>query len=249
MTCYRIQFRLICTCLTLAMAQLSSEETSKANRFNEVMPSAKSAKNEPLVYELPPLPYAFDALEPVISAEIMKLHYTKHHQAYVNNLNKTLKEFAEAEKKQNLAKMSELEGLIEFNGGGHLNHSIFWTNLAPKEKGGGQLPKGSLSEAINQQFGSLEELIAKFDAKLLAIQGSGWGWLGYDPATKRLVIATTTNQEPLSKLGYIPLLGIDIWEHAYYLQYKNAKTDYVKAIWEIVNWNNVQERYDQAKKG
>ena len=103
MNCYRIQFRLICTCLTLAMAQLSSEETNKANRFNEVMPSAKSAKNDPLVYELPPLPYAFDALEPVISAEIMKLHYSKHHQAYVNNLNKALKEFAEAEKKQKTA--------------------------------------------------------------------------------------------------------------------------------------------------
>ena len=196
--------------------------------------------------KLPQLPYDFNALEPVISAEIMMLHYTKHHQAYVNNLNKALEQYADAEAKNDVAQMIALQSAIKFNGGGHVNHSIFWTNLAPQSKGGGELAKGSLLDALTAEFGSKDNLIEQMSSKSVAIQGSGWGWLGYNKAKKRLEIATCDNQDPLSTKGLIPLLGIDVWEHAYYLQYKNVRADYVKSIWSVVNWKNVEERFQNA---
>lgn len=199
-------------------------------------------------YQLPVLPYDFADLEPVISAEIMTLHYTKHHQTYVNNLNKALEQYAEAESKQNLAQMIALEQAIKFNGGGHVNHSIFWTNLISEKKGGGVLEKGKLLDALTQEFGSLDAFIEQFSAKTVAIQGSGWGWLGFNKARKRVEIATCDNQDPLSTKGLIPLLGIDVWEHAYYLQYKNVRAEYAKAIWKIINWKNVEERFIEASK-
>lgn len=195
-------------------------------------------------FELPDLPYDFSALEPFISAEIMELHYTKHHQTYVNNLNNLLEQYAEAEQKDNLQKQIALQQGIRFNGGGHVNHSIFWTNLAPKGEGGE--PQGELAAAIEAEFGSLSNLVDQFSAKTVAVQGSGWGWLGYNKEKKRLEIATCVNQDPLSTTGLIPLLGVDVWEHAYYLQYKNVRPDYVKAVWNIVNWQNVAERFAQA---
>jgi superoxide dismutase, Fe-Mn family len=198
-------------------------------------------------YELPKMPYDFSALEPVISGQIMELHYTKHHQAYVNNLNAALEKYQEAESKKEIAMMIALEAAIKFNGGGHVNHSIFWTNLAPIGKGGGEPPKGELVQAIKTQFGSVEELIEKLSAKAVAIQGSGWGWLGYDNSNHKLVIAACANQDPLSTQGYVPLLGIDVWEHAYYLQYKNVRADYVKNIWKVVNWHNIEERFLKAR--
>lgn len=191
--------------------------------------------------KLPSLPYDFNELEPVISAEIMSLHYNKHHKAYVDNLNKALDLYAEAEKRNDLTAMIALQPQLRFNGGGHLNHSIFWTNLAPKNKGGGELPQGPLAAAINTSFGSIDKLIEQMSAKAVAVQGSGWAWLGSNKATGRLEIATCANQDPL--LDLVPLLGIDVWEHAYYLQYKNVRADYVKAIWGIVNWKNVAERH------
>ncbi len=188
-------------------------------------------------YQLPELPYAYEALEPVISAEIMKLHHSKHHQAYVNNLNAALEAYAKADLEGQIA----LEPAIRFNGGGHINHSIFWTNLCPKAQF--VPPSGALLKAIEGQFGSLQAFIDKFTAAATAIQGSGWAWLGYRKATKRLAIVTTSNQDPVVTQNLVPLLGIDVWEHAYYLQYKNVRADYVKAIWQIINWKNVEQRY------
>jgi Fe-Mn family superoxide dismutase len=199
--------------------------------------------------QLPELPYDFAALEPAISAEIMELHYKKHHQAYVTNLNKALEQYTEAENKGDLSKLIQLQSAIRFNGGGHINHSIFWTNLAPTSQGGGQAPEGALGKAINDLFGSLQNFIDAFSAKCIAVQGSGWGWLTYDPDLKRLGICACPNQDPVAIHGRIPLLGIDVWEHAYYLQYKNVRADYVKAIWSVINWKNVSERYDAAIKG
>lgn len=199
-------------------------------------------------YQLPPLPYGLDELEPIISAEIMNLHYNKHHQAYVTNLNKALEQYAEAAQKNDIAAMIALQSAIKFNGGGHVNHSIFWTNLAPISKGGGQPPEGELREAINKDFGSLEKFIEIMSTKAGAVQGSGWGWLGLNKANGRLEIVTCENQDPLSTKGLTPLLGIDVWEHAYYLQYKNVRPDYLKAIWNVVNWKNVSERFTQARK-
>lgn len=200
-------------------------------------------------HEQPELPYDFNALEPVISAEIMELHYTKHHKGYVKNLNTALEKYFEANNKMDLQAMIALQSSINFNGGGHINHSIFWTNLAPVSKGGGGAPKGALADAIKKEFGSVEQLIESFNAKTGAIQGSGWGWLGYCREKKRVMFETCQNQDPLSTKGLIPLLGIDVWEHAYYLQYKNVRPDYLKNIWKVVNWKNVEERFEKAHKG
>jgi len=196
---------------------------------------------------LPDLPYDYGALEPIISGEIMKIHHQKHHQAYVNNFNIAQEKYLDAEAKGDISTMVSLQGAIKFNGGGHVNHSIFWTNLAPQSCGGGEAPTGDLAQAINAEFGSLQAFQEKFNGLTAAVQGSGWGWLGYDKGAKKLAIATCANQDPLSITGLVPLLGIDVWEHAYYLQYKNMRPDYLKAIWKVVNWRNVAERYSAAK--
>jgi len=196
-----------------------------------------------VLYELPDLAYDFNALEPVIAAEIMELHYTKHHRAYVTNLNASLEKYYEAENRGDMAGMIGLQQAIRFNGGGHVNHSIFWTHLAPPSRGGGEPPTGELLQAIEQEFGSLSAFIEKMSALSISIQGSGWGWLGWNPNSKKLCLAACANQDPLSTQGLIPLLGIDVWEHAYYLQYKNVRADYVKNIWKVIHWKNVDKRF------
>jgi superoxide dismutase, Fe-Mn family len=194
-------------------------------------------------YELPDLPYDYSALEPVISGEIMELHHSKHHKAYVTNLNAALEKYKEAEAKNDLKTCLSLESAIAFNGGGHINHSIFWAVLAPTKEGGGSPPSGELAAAITQQYGSFDAFKESFTQMTVAVQGSGWGWLGLCPKTSRLVMHPCPNQVPLSNLGLIPLMGIDVWEHAYYLQYKNVRPDYVKAIWGVINWKAVEKRY------
>jgi superoxide dismutase, Fe-Mn family len=195
---------------------------------------------------LPPLPYPYNALEPYVSEEIMTIHHTKHHQTYVNALNAAEAAFAQAPSpKERIALLSALK----FNGGGHINHSLFWKNLAPaKEKGGegGQLQPGPLKEAIDRDFGGLENLKKEFNAQTAAIQGSGWGWVGYNSKTKKLEYVSTANQDPL--LSHIPIIGVDIWEHAYYLQYKNVRPDYLKAIWSVINFREAEDRYVAATK-
>lgn len=192
-------------------------------------------------YQLPELPYDFNALEPVISAEIMELHYSKHHKAYVTNLNTALEKYHEAETKNDVSQMISLQAAIKFNGGGHINHSIFWTILCPLSKAQ-EGPKGELAKMIDRDFGSFDQFKEKLTNASVAIQGSGWGWLGYNKGQKRLEIAACANQDPLSAQGLVPLLGIDVWEHAYYLQYKNVRADYVKNIWKIINWQQVEHR-------
>ena len=195
-------------------------------------------------FTLPKLPYDYAALEPVISGEIMHFHHEKHHNAYTNNLTVALEKYSSAEAKDDLELMISLQQAIRFNGGGYLNHAFFWETLAPKADGGGELAGGELFNQIKQQFGSLESFIEKFNAKTVAVQGSGWGWLGFCPENKILMIMTTFNQDTLqSTHGVIPLLGIDVWEHAYYLQYKNARPDYLKMIWQVINWAKVSDRY------
>ncbi|HSX13874.1 MAG TPA: superoxide dismutase [Chlamydiales bacterium] len=192
-------------------------------------------------YQLPELPYDFNALEPVISAEIMELHYTKHHKAYVTNLNTALEKYHDAETKNDVSQMITLQAAIKFNGGGHINHSIFWTILTSPSKAQ-EGPKGDLAKIIERDFGSFDQFKEKLSNAAVGVQGSGWGWLGYNKGQKRLEIATCANQDPLSAQGLVPLLGIDVWEHAYYLQYKNVRADYVKNIWKIINWQQVEHR-------
>lgn len=195
-----------------------------------------------MVYTLPILPYALNELEPFISAEIMRLHYEKHHAGYVKNTNEALQKLSEAMEQNNLAQQIVIQESITFNGGGHLNHSLFWENLAPKAKGGGALQEGELKSRLIATYGSVEHFIELMSTACTTLQGSGWGWLGLSKAEKQLHIVTTQNHNlPITK-GFEPLLCIDVWEHAYYLQYKNVRADYVKALWQIINWNTVEER-------
>ncbi len=175
--------------------------------------------SSPTNFSLPDLTYDYGDLEPFINAEIMKIHHTKHHQAYVTNLNIAYEKMHEAMHKNDVSTIVSLQQGIRFNGGGHLNHSIFWKNLIGPKNGGGELENGDLSKMITAQYGSLDSFQTAMNAACVGVQGSGWGWLGYDKANKRLAIATTANQDPLqATTGLIPLLGIDVWEHAYYLQ-------------------------------
>lgn len=197
-------------------------------------------------YQLPDLPYDFNALEPVISAKIMELHYTKHHKGYVTNLNAALEKYHEAETKHDVSATIALQSAVKFNGGGHINHSIFWTILAPTSLGLNGGPKGELAEMIARDFGSFDAFKEKFNTMTTGIQGSGWGWLGFNKAQQRLEMATCANQDPLSTQGLVPILGIDVWEHAYYLQYLNVRADYVKAIWQVFNWKSIDDRFTKA---
>ncbi|TPX34461.1 hypothetical protein SmJEL517_g02888 [Synchytrium microbalum] len=197
-------------------------------------------------HTLPDLPYDYNALEPYISADIMKIHHQKHHQTYINNLNVAEEKQHELINKNDLVSQIALQGALKFNGGGHINHSIFWTVMAPPKQGGGEPPKGALLNAINKDFGSLEAFTKSFNASTVAVQGSGWGWLGYNKAAKRLEIVTTANQDPLTQL--VPLLGVDVWEHAYYLQYKNVRPDYLDAIWHVINWKSRRGAHDIVQR-
>uniref|UniRef100_A0A1E1X9A2 Superoxide dismutase n=1 Tax=Amblyomma aureolatum TaxID=187763 RepID=A0A1E1X9A2_9ACAR len=196
-------------------------------------------------HTLPDLPYDYNALEPIISADLMHVHHDKHHAAYVNNLNAAEEKLADALAKNCTQGIVSASVAVKFNGGGHLNHSIYWTNLSPN--GGGE-PTGDLLDAIKKDFGSFEVLKGLMSARAVGVQGSGWAWLGYNPKTQRLQVASTFNQDALVDTeGLVPLFTIDVWEHAYYLQYRNVRPDYVKAIWDIANWDNVAERLQKAR--
>ncbi|KAI7951084.1 hypothetical protein MJO29_009758 [Puccinia striiformis f. sp. tritici] len=195
-------------------------------------------------HTLPDLPYSYDDLEPAISKEIMELHHSKHHAAYVNGLNAAEEAIGNALKAGDIKKQIELQAAIKFNGGGHLNHSLFWKNLQPEKSGGGKMVDGSFSKAVQQDFGGLEQLKSSMNASAMSIQGSGWAWLGYDSKLKKLVIVNTGNQDPLTP--QIPILGIDMWEHAFYLQHQNRKADYLTNIWKVMNFAEAEKRFKEA---
>ncbi|RYP93799.1 hypothetical protein DL770_000171 [Monosporascus sp. CRB-9-2] len=194
-------------------------------------------------YTLPTLPYAYDALEPSISSQIMELHHGKHHQTYITNLNKALEASVAALAQGKLHDHAAQLSAIRFNGGGHINHSLFWRGLAPASS-----PDASpdaaprLQAAIASTWGGLDAFKAAFAAELLAIQGSGWGWLVREKGTGLLRIVTLANQEAVV-VGDVPVLGVDMWEHAYYLQYLNGKAAYVENIWNVINWKTAEERF------
>lgn len=198
------------------------------------------------VYTLPELDYAYDALEPHISAEIMELHHTKHHANYVAGANAALEALHKAREEGTIgAQVTALSKNLAFNLGGHTNHSIFWKNLSPN--GGGQ-PTGALAEAIDRDFGSFDAFKDHFKAAALGLQGSGWAVLGFDHIAGRLVIEQMTDQQGNLSINLTPLLMLDMWEHAFYLQYKNVKADYVEAVWNVFNWDDVAARFDAASK-
>ncbi|KAI3320552.1 iron/manganese superoxide dismutase domain-containing protein [Xylariaceae sp. AK1471] len=194
---------------------------------------------------LPDLSYDYGALEPYISGKIMEIHHKNHHQTYVNGLNSALEQIGEAHAKGNDMQAAALAPLLNFHGGGHTNHTLFWENLAPANKDGGGEPEGGLKSAIDRDFGSFETLKSQINTALAGIQGSGWAWLVKDKTAGTLQVVTRANQDPVTG-NYIPLMGIDAWEHAYYLQYQNRKAEYFSAIWNVVNWKTVASRLEKA---
>ncbi|KAJ1853275.1 Superoxide dismutase [Mn], mitochondrial [Coemansia sp. RSA 1822] len=196
-------------------------------------------------HTLPDLDYPYDALEPVISAKIMKLHHTKHHATYVAGLNAAEEKLKAAQSSNDVQAQVAIQPLLRFHGGGHVNHTIFWKNLIGESNGGGQLHDGVLKEAIDKQFGGKDKLSTVMNNKAAGIQGSGWAWLTLN-AKGELDVITTANQDMAASVGHVPLLGIDAWEHAFYLDYMNVKMDYFKNIWRVVNWKDVARRYDEA---
>ena len=196
-------------------------------------------------YTLPDLPYDYAALEPHISGTIMQLHHDKHHQTYVTGANTALEQLAEARSSGSLANVNKLQKDLAFNLGGHTNHSIFWTNLSPD---GGDKPTGDLESAIDEYFGSFDGFQAQFTAAALGVQGSGWAGLFWDSIGQNLIIQQFFDQQNQIVAGTVPLLLLDVWEHAYYLDYKNVRADYVKAFWNIANWANAQERLAVARE-
>jgi len=200
-----------------------------------------------MAYEVPALPYPYEALEPHIDAQTMTIHHDKHHQAYVDKANGALEgtEFADKPIEEIIANLDALpedkRGPVRNNGGGHYNHTLFWESMSP---GGGGAPDGELAAAIDSAFGSFDDFKEQFEAAGVGQFGSGWAWLVLDGGT--LAITSTPNQDNPLSAGKTPLLGNDVWEHAYYLTYKNARPAYLKAWWNTVDWSKVAERYSSA---
>ena len=201
-------------------------------------------------HTLPALPYAYDALEPHIDAQTMEIHHSKHHQTYINNLNAAIEgtEWAKwpVEKLVGAVKQlpEKLQAAVINQGGGHANHTLFWTVMAPN---GGGVPQGEVAKAIEQQLGGFDAFKEAFTKAALSRFGSGWAWLSVTP-TKQLVVESSGNQDSPLMHGNTPILGLDVWEHAYYLKYQNRRPEYIGAFYNVVDWAEVERRYQQALK-
>lgn len=235
--------------LGLASAAMSFNNISGFTKFNTINNKNVRSNDTMAKFELPALPYAFDALEPHVDARTMEIHHGKHHAGYVNNLNKAV-EGTEAEGKsleELMQNMSKYSTAVRNNGGGHYNHSLFWSVMGPN-KGGN--PSGELLDAINKQFGSFDKFKEEFATAAATRFGSGWAWL-IVKADGSLAVTSTPNQDnPVMDLAEVkgtPVLGIDVWEHAYYLNYQNRRPDYIAAFWNVINWDEVAKRYSEAK--
>lgn len=197
------------------------------------------------MYTLPDLPYDYGALEPAMSGEILELHHSKHHATYVKGANDTVEQLAEARDKGDFSGLVGLEKTLAFNVSGHVLHSIFWENLSPD---GGDKPDGALGTAIDEHFGSFDAFRAQLTKATATTQGSGWGVLAWEPLGQRLLVTQVYDHHGNVAAGMTPLLAFDAWEHAYYLQYKNVKPDYIERLWDLVNWNDVSARLEAAKQ-
>jgi superoxide dismutase, Fe-Mn family len=197
------------------------------------------------VYSLPDPPYDYAALEPHYSAEVLELHHDKHHAAYVAGANTTLEKLDQARTSDDFGSINQLQKNLAFHLSGHVLHSMFWENLSPD---GGGKPEGELASAIDEGFGTFEGLKSQLTESALNVQGSGWGALTWEPLGQRLIVEQVYDHQSNVGQGAPPLLVLDMWEHAYYLQYKNVKADWVKAFWEIVNWPDVAARFERARK-
>lgn len=191
-------------------------------------------------YQLPELPYPYDSLEPFYDEATVKLHHDIHHKAYVDGLNKAEEKLAEAREKGDFSLIKHWERELSFHGSGHILHSLFWQNMCP---GGKMLTSGNLDKQISKEFGSIENFKKQFNAAAVAVEGSGWVLLVWNPAFMKLEVLTAEKHQNLTQWGVIPLLTIDVWEHAYYLKYQNKRAAWVEAWWNLVNWQDVENRF------
>lgn len=200
-----------------------------------------------LEYDLPPLPYPADALEPHIDAQTMTIHHDKHHAGYVKGLNNALKQLFEIRAGNGDASLiSHWSKQVSFHGSGHVNHTLFWHGMAPAGKGGGGMPEGKLLAQIERDFSSYEQFVAQFKAASGSVEGSGWGWLVWEPVARQLLVLQMENQQKLLVTGSVPIIGVDVWEHAYYLKYQNRRADYIDAFMNVVNWSWASKRFEAA---
>jgi Fe-Mn family superoxide dismutase len=226
--------------LGAAMAAGSSLLSNLSSAIAADVPQAAGGE-----YVLPPLPYEYNALEPHIDEQTMRLHHDIHHKGYVDGLNAALAGMKKALDENDPNRVPSFAKEASFHGSGHILHSVFWTNMSPK---GGGAPKGNFAAAINASFGSFEKFQTAFNTAAAKVEGSGWGILAYEPLGKRMVALQAEKHQNLTQWGAVPLLVLDVWEHAYYLKYQNKRADYVKAFWNVIDWDNVASRCDKAAK-
>jgi len=200
-----------------------------------------------MAHELPPLPYDYNALEPYIDEQTMHLHHDIHHKGYVDGLNNAEKKLAEARAAGDYALVKHWSREAAFHGSGHFMHALFWPNMAPQSSGGGGEPKGELAEQIKKDFSSFEAFKKHYSAAAVAVEGSGWAVLAWQPQGKQLVVLQSEKHQQLTQWGVVPLLVLDVWEHAYYLKYQNKRAAYVEAWWNVVNWADVAARFEKAR--
>lgn len=229
------------TALTIGATALATPFVTSVASATSAEDSAESSvqQSSTPTHTLPVLPYSYTALEPYIDAQTMELHHSKHHKAYVDGLNKAEAELAKARSANDFALVQHWSRQAAFHGGGHYLHSLFWSIMASPGNGGGGEPTGLLADKIKEDFGSFDAFKKHFTASAIAVEGSGWALLHYRAQDKRLIVLQAENQHKLSSWGAVPIMGIDVWEHAYYLKYQNKRADYVNAWWNVVNWKQV----------
>ncbi len=229
--------------LTAAAATMPSILTSSTAFAQQTSPISRRGTNK---HSLPSLNYAYDALEPYIDAETMELHHSRHHQGYVNGLNKAEEELRKARATGDYSLVQHWSRKVAFNGGGHFLHSLFWKTMAPPGKGGGGEPKVMIARKINEDFGSFKAFKEHFSAAAKSVEGSGWGVLHVRLSDHKLIVLQVENHQKLSPWGVTPILNIDVWEHAYYLKYQNKRGEFINAWWNVVNWDQVEKNYLEA---
>ncbi|MDX2035807.1 MAG: superoxide dismutase [Isosphaeraceae bacterium] len=230
---------------SLGFSALAQAQQHGAGNGGPIEASIAAAVDKAGMYTLPALPYGYDALEPSIDAETMKLHHDKHHAAYVKGANDALAKLAEIrDGKADAGLVTDTTEKLSFNLAGHVLHSVFWANLGPKSGA----PEGGLLAALDKNFGSVDKFKAHFSATAVQVQGNGWAVLAFEPVSRKLMVFQARNHQINAAWAGIPLLVIDVWEHAYYLKYRNVRADYVKAFWNVVNWSAVGQWYDAIAK-
>ena len=229
----------------LASAGFSEAAAASGTAVSPQLPGFDASAGE---YILPPLPYAYDALEPSIDAQTMQLHHDIHHAGYVRGLNAALARLAEMRASGDFGLVKHWSRQAAFAGSGHFLHTVFWTNMAPAGDGGGGEPSSELADALAESFGAVDAFRSQFSAAARSVEGSGWGILAYEPVSARMQVLQAEKHQNLGQWGVVPLLVLDVWEHAYYLNYQNRRGDYVNAFWNIVNWQNVAERLSEASR-